>query len=107
MEPRSEVATMHVVPQPQHARWFSTPTTHEGWLAAVLALLAFAFGVIGEAARQGDVPGPFYAVALTTGLFGGAAAVLAVRRGERSLLAMVALLPFLLEVSFGLAELLG
>jgi hypothetical protein len=40
-------------------------------------------------------------------VFGGAAAVLAVRRGERSLLAMVALLPFLLGVSFGLAELLG
>jgi hypothetical protein len=37
----------------------------------------------------------------------GVAAVAAVRRGERSLLALVAFLPLLIGVGFGVAELLG
>lgn len=42
-----------------------------------------------------------------TGLLSGVAAIVAVRRGERSLLAMLGFLPLLVGVSFGLAELFG
>jgi hypothetical protein len=37
----------------------------------------------------------------------GVAAAAAVRRGERSLLTLLAFLPLLIAVSFGVAELLG
>jgi hypothetical protein len=90
-----------------HRGWFSQPTTPEGQWAAVLALLAVAFGVLGEAARREELPGPFYAVAFASALLAGVAAVVAVRRGERSLLALVALLPLMIGVGFGVAELLG
>jgi hypothetical protein len=90
-----------------HGRWWSRPTTPEGQWAAVSALLAFVFGVLGEAARREEVPGPFYAVAFASGLLGGVAAIVAVRRGERSLLALLAFLPLLIGMGFGVAELLG
>lgn len=87
--------------------WFSAPTTLEGWWAEGFASFALAAGVLGEAARRGDVSGPFYPLAFIAGLAGGVAAILALRRGERSLLAMLAFLPLLLGSGFGLAELLG
>ena len=93
--------------QPSREGWFSTPTTLEGWWAASFASLALALGVLGEAARRGDVSGPFYPLAFALGLVGGVAGILAVRRGERSLLAMLAFVPLLLGVGFGLAELFG
>jgi hypothetical protein len=46
-------------------------------------------------------------VAFASALLAGVAAVVAVRRGERSLLALVALLPLMIGVGFGVAELLG
>jgi hypothetical protein len=73
----------------------------------VLALVAFASGVLGEAARREELPGPFYAVAFAAALLAGVAAVAAVRRGERSPLALVALLPPVIGIGFGVAELLG
>ena len=87
--------------------WFSTPSTVEGWCAAGFASFALALGVLGEAARRGGVSGPIYSLAFVLGLVGGVAAILAVRRGERSLLTMLAFLPLLLGVGFGLAESLG
>ena len=63
--------------------------------------------VLGEVARRADVSGPFYSLAFLAGLTGGVAAVLAVRRGERSLLAVLVVLPLLVAVGFGLAELFG
>ena len=93
--------------QPLREGWFSIPTTSEGWWSVGFASFALALGVIGEAARQADVRGPFYPLALVLGLVGGIAAILAVRRGERSLLAMLAFIPLLIGVGFGLAELLG
>jgi hypothetical protein len=93
--------------QPFREGWFSTPTTLEGRWAAGFASVALALGVLGEAARRGDVGGPSYPLAFLAGLAGGVAAILAVRRGERSLLAMLAFLPLLLGVGFGLAELFG
>ena len=108
IEPRMDVMIMRVVPhQPFREGWFSTPTTLEGWWAAGSASSALALGVLGEAARRGDVGGPFYPLAFVLGLLGGVAAILAVRHGERSLLAVLAFLPLLLGVGFGLAELLG
>lgn len=86
--------------------WLSLPTTPAGWWAAGLATAAVVLGVLGEAAR-GNVSGPFYPAAFLVGLIGGVAAVVAVRRGERSLLAMLAFLPLLLAVGFAVAELLG
>jgi hypothetical protein len=62
---------------------------------------------LAEAARREELPGPFYAVAFASALLAGVAAVAAVRRGERSLLALVAFLPLLIGVGFGVAELLG
>ena len=101
MEPRREVTMMRVVShQPSREGWFSTPTTLEGRWAAGFATFALALGVLGEAARRGDVVGPFYPLAFVLGLVGGVAAILAVRRGERSLLAMLAFLPLLIGVSF-------
>jgi hypothetical protein len=93
--------------RPSGEGWFSAPTTPEGRWAIALALLALALGVLGEAARRGDVPGPLYPAALLAGLLGGVAAVIAVRDGERSLLTMLAFIPLLIGASFGLAELLG
>ena len=93
--------------QPSGDGWLSPPTTIEGWWAAGLATAATAVGVLGEVARRGDVSGPFYPLAFLAGLLGGVAAVLAIRRGERSLLAALAVLPLLVAVGFGLAELLG
>jgi hypothetical protein len=108
MDPRKEVMMMPVVShQPFREGRLSTPTTVEGWWAAVFACFAGALGVLGESARRGDVSGPFYPLAFLAGLVGGVAAILAVRRGERSLLAMLAFLPFLTGVGFGLAELFG
>jgi hypothetical protein len=108
MEPRREVMMMRVVShQLSREGWFSPPTTPEGWWAAGFALFAFALGLFGEAARRGDVRGPFYPLAFLAGLVGGVAAILAVRHGERSLIAMLALPPLLLGVGFGLAELLA
>ena len=91
--------------QPSGDRWLSLPTTLEGWWAAGLACAAIALGVLGEAARRIDVVGPFYSLAFLAVLAGGVAAVLAVHRGERSFLTMLAFLPLLLVVGFGLAEL--
>ena len=93
--------------KPSSDGWLSPPTTVVGWWAVGLASAAVALGVLGEAARRGDQPGPFYAVAFMTGLFGGVAAILAIRRGERSLLAMLGFIPLLVGVSFGVAELFG
>ena len=93
--------------QPSDAGWLSLPTTLEGWWAAGLGSAAIVLGVLGEAARRGDVVGPFYPLAFLAGIFGGVAVVLAVRRGERSLLVMLAALPLLVAVGFGLAELIG
>jgi hypothetical protein len=108
MEPIREVMSMGVVShQPLREGWFSIPTTSEGWWSVGFASFALALGAIGEAARQGDVRGPFYPLALVLGLVGGIAAILAVRRGERSLLAMLAFIPLLIGVGFGIAELLG
>ena len=87
--------------------WLSTPTTLEGWWAAGFASLALTLDVLGEVARQGDVRGPFYPLAFGLGLAGGVAALFAVRRGERSLLATLAFLPLLVGGGFGLAELFG
>ena len=72
-----------------------------------LAALALALGLLGEAARRGDVPGPLYPLAFLAGLLGGVEAVIAVRRGDRSLLLMLAFIPLLIGAGFGLAELLG
>jgi hypothetical protein len=100
--------TMRVVShQSFREGWLSTPTTPEGWWAAGFASFALALGVIGEAARRGDVHGPFYPLAVVLGLVGGVAAILAVRRGERSLLATLVLIALFIGVSFGLAELFG
>ena len=81
--------------------------TLEGWWAVGLASAAVALGVVGEAARRGDQQGPFYAVAFMAGLLGGVAAILAIRRGERSLPAMLGFVPLLVGVGFGLAEVFG
>jgi hypothetical protein len=99
---------MRAVPRkPSSDGWLSPPMTLEGWWALGLASAAVALGVLGEAARRGDQPGPFYAAAFMTGLLGGVAAILAIRHGERSLLAMLGFVPLLVGVSFGLAELFG
>ena len=90
-----------------HGSWFTQPTTSEGQWAALLALLAFACGVLGEAARREELPGPFYAVAFASALLAGVAAVAAVRRGERFLVALFAFLPLLIGMGFAAAELLG
>lgn len=76
-------------------------------MAAGSASSALALGLLGEAARRESVLGPFYPLAFALGPVGGVAAVLAVCRGERSLLAMLAFLPLPLGVGFGLAELFG
>lgn len=81
--------------------------TLEGWWALGLASAAIALGVLGEAARRGDVGGPFYPLAFLAALAGGGAAIVAVRRGERSLAVMLAVLPLVVAVGFGLAALLG
>ena len=70
----------------------------------------FERGLLGSAgALRGstDDVNRFYSLAFVLGLVGGVAALFAVRRGERSLLAMLAFVPLLVGVSFGLAELLG
>ena len=90
-----------------HGSWFAQLTTSEGQWAAVLALLAFACGVLGEAARREELPGPFFAVAFASALLAGVAAGVAVRRGERSLLALLAFLPLLIGMGFAVTELLG
>jgi hypothetical protein len=108
MESRRKVVMMRVVSHlSSREAWFSTPTTLEGWSAAGFASFALTLGVLGEVARQGDVRGPFYSLAFVLGLAGSVAALFAVRRGERSPLAMLAFLPLLVGVSFGFAELLG
>jgi hypothetical protein len=106
---RREVMMMRAVShQPFREGWFSTPTTLAGWWATGFASLALALGVLGEATRRGDVTGPFYPLAFLAGLVGGVAAIRAVcSLGERSLLAMLAFLPLLVGVGFGLAELFG
>ena len=93
--------------QPSGDGWLSPPTTLEGWWALGLASAAIVLGVLGEAARRGDVGGPLYPLALLAALVGGGAAVVAARRGERSLVVMLAVLPLVVAVGFGLAELLG
>lgn len=95
-----------VSPRPSHESWFSTPATPEGRWASALAVLALALGVLGESARRGDAPGPWYPLAFLAGLLGGVAAMIAFRHGERSLVAMFAFVPLLIGVSFGIAELL-
>lgn len=93
--------------QPSGDGRLSPPMTLEGWWALGLASAAIVLGVLGEAARRGDVGGPFYPLALLAALVGGGAAIVAVRRGERSLVVMLAVLPLVVAVGFGLAELLG
>jgi hypothetical protein len=93
--------------RPLHGGWAWKPTTPEGWWAAALALLAFVLGVLGEAARRDEIPGPFYALAFVAGVAGGVAAIWAVRTGERSVVALLAFLPLLIGLGFGLTELLA
>lgn len=93
--------------QPSGDGWLSPPTTLEGWWALGLASAAIVLGVLGEAARRGDVGGPFYPLAFLAALAGGGAAIVAVRRRERSLVVMLGVLPLVVAVGFGLAELLG
>ena len=50
---------------------------------------------------------PFYPLAFLAALAGGGAAIVAVRRGEVSLVVMLAALPLVVAVGFGLAALLG
>jgi hypothetical protein len=88
------------------ASCWTTPSTAEGWWAPLLAAAAVGLGVLGELAR-GDVAGPFYRFAFLGGLLGGVAALVAVRRGERSLVTMLAFVPFALAVAFGVAQLVG
>lgn len=103
---QEEAMTMRPVSHQTSADgWLSLPMTLEGWWAAWLGSAAIILGALGEAARRGDVVGPFYPLAFLAGIFGGIAAVLAIRRGERSLLVMLAALPLLIAVGFGLAEL--
>ena len=103
-----EVITMRVVSQqPGRTGFWSTPATAEGSWAAAFALLTFTLAGFGEVARRAEVLGPFFPLAFSTALLGGFAAVLAVRRGERSLLAMVAFVPPLVGVAFGIGEVLG
>lgn len=96
-----------VTHQPSGYGWLSPPTTLEGWWAVGLGSAAIALSVIGEAARRADVSGPFYSLAFLVGLIGGVAAVRAVRGGERSLFAVLAVLPLVVAVAWGLAELFG
>jgi hypothetical protein len=86
---------------------FAAPKTAEGRWATAFAVLALALGALGEAARQGGFPGPFYSIAFFAGLLGGGAATIAVRRGERSLVAFLGFAPLLIGAGFGVAELLG
>ena len=83
---------------------FSTPSTVAGWLAPALAAAAIALGVIGELTR-GEGVGPYYRVAFLVALLGGTAGVVAVRRGERSLVTILAFVPFAIVVAFGVAQL--
>jgi len=93
--------------QPSGDRWPSPPTTREGRWALGLASAAIVLGLLGEAARRGDVGGPFYPLAFLAALAGGGAAIVAVRRGERSLVVILAVLPLVVAAGFGLVELLG
>lgn len=101
------MALRAVSQQPSGDGRLSPPTTLEGWWALGLASAAVVLGLLGEAARRGDVGGPFYPLALLAALVGGGAAIVAARRGERSLVVMLAVLPLVVAVGFGLAELLG
>jgi hypothetical protein len=86
--------------------WLSLPATTWGWWATGLAGVAIGLAVIGELAR-GDAGGPFYRVAFASGILGGVASLVAIRNGERSLLALLALLPLVVALAFGVASLLA
>lgn len=90
---------------PDVSHW-STPSTLSGWFAPVLAVAAIALGVLGEVAR-GEVGAPFYRVAFLVVIVGGVAALAAIRRGERSLVTMLAFIPVAIVVAFGAAQLFG
>lgn len=85
---------------------WSTPSTRAGWIAPLFAAAAIVLGVAGEVLR-GELSGPYYRVAFLLALLSGAAAVLAVRGGERSLVTMLAFVPFAIVLAFGVAQLLG
>ncbi len=67
---------------------------------------AIALGVVGEIARR-EVGGPFYRLAFLAVIVGGAVALVAIRRGERSLVTMLAFVPVAIIVAFGAAQLFG
>ena len=88
------------------ASCWTRPSTNEGRWAPLLAAAAVALGLLGEVAR-GDVVAPFYRVAFPAALLAGVVALVAILRGERSLVTMLAFVPFALALAFGAAQGLG
>jgi hypothetical protein len=86
--------------------WLTLPATAWGRWASGLAGAAIGLALFGELAR-GEVGAPFYRVAFASGILGGIASLVAIRRGEHSLLALLALLPLVVALAFGVASLLG
>jgi hypothetical protein len=85
---------------------WSGPSTPAGWFAPGLATAAVALGVVGEIAR-GEVDGPFYRLAFLAVIVAGAVALVAIHRGERSLVTMLAFVPLAIVIAFGAAQLRG
>ena len=98
---------MHIASErrPAASRW-SRPSTNEGRWAPLLAAAALALGLVGEVAR-GDGVAPFYRVAFLAALLAAVVALVAIRRGERSLVTLLAFVPFALALAFGAAQGLG
>jgi len=89
----------------QPSSW-SMPSTREGWWAVVLSVAAVLLGVLGEVAR-GEVEGPFYRVAFLIGIVAVMEALLAIHRGERSIVSMLAFVPAAVIFGFGISQLFG